>query len=154
MALLLGAGLLRGATAEPVAVPDTCEREVAIALRLTGMKFCSFVEPAVVGIMLTVTFVQSMFIGYLLLAKRIEGYTEPEVDEEVPAEGQRLEELGAAAGVMESLRRESPRHHLEQAGRGSHGGEPRGDGRTSERDGGRQQRDRRAALDILVLPER
>ena len=47
------------------------------------------------GIMLTVTIVQSMFIGYLLLAKRIEGYIKPEVDEEVPAEGHRLKELDA-----------------------------------------------------------
>ena len=37
---------------------------------------------------------------------------------------------------------------------GSTVGEPRGNGGTSEQDGGRQQRDRRAALDILVPPER
>ena len=154
MFLLLGATLLCGVAAEPIATADTCEREAAVALRLPRMRFCSFVEPTVVGIMLTVTIVQSMFIGYLLLAKQIEGYDEPEVDEEVPAEGHRLEELDAAAGVMESLRRQSPWRHLEQAGRGAHGGESRGDGGTSEQDGGRQQRDRRAALDILVPPER
>ena len=113
MFLLLGATLLCGVAAEPVAVADTCEREAAVTLRLTRMKFCSFVEPTVVGIMLTVTIAQSMFIGYLLLAKRIHGYDEPEVDETVPAESHSLEELSDAAGVTESPRHGPPRRLLE-----------------------------------------
>ena len=115
MFLLLGATLLCGVAAEPVAVADTCEREAAVTLRLTRMKFCSFVEPTVVGIMLTVTIVQSMFIGYLLLAKQIHGSVGREADESMSAESRSLEEPSDAAGVMESPRQGSPWH----AGRGS-----------------------------------
>ena len=122
MLLWFGVMLLCGAAAEPVASADTCEREVAVALRLPRMRFCSFVEPTVVGIMLTVTIVQSMFIGYLLLAKQIHGYGDLEVDEQVPAENHSLDELSDAAGVMENPRHGPPRRLLEQAGRGSRGG--------------------------------
>ena len=60
------------------------------------MRFCSFVEPAVVGIMLAVTIVQSLFIAYLLLAKRIHGYSGRDTDEASPTESRSLEEAVAA----------------------------------------------------------
>ena len=119
MFLLLGATLLCGVAAEPIASADTCEREAAVALRLPRMRFCSFVEPTVVGIMLTVTIAQSMFIGYLLLAKQIHGYGGREADERIPAEGRSLEEFSDAAGVMESPRLGPPPH----ADRESRGGQ-------------------------------
>ena len=60
------------------------------------MRFCSFVEPTVVGIMLAVTIVQSLFIAYLLLAKRIHGYSGRDTDRASPIESRSLEEAVAA----------------------------------------------------------
>ena len=95
MFLLFGATLLCGVAAEPLASADTCEREAAVALRLPRMRFCSFVEPTVIGIMLAVTIVQSMFIGYLLLAKRIHGYSGRETNKATRAESRSLDEAVA-----------------------------------------------------------
>ena len=94
--LLVGAMLLSSVAAEPTVSAETCTTEATAASGLPRMRFCSFVEPTVVGIMLAVTIVQSMFIVYLLLAKRIHGYSGRKTDKATRAESRSLEEAVAA----------------------------------------------------------
>ena len=54
-------------------------------MKSTGLRFCGFVEPIVVVTLLTILLVQSILIGYLLIAKKVERYEE-HVDAETPDE--------------------------------------------------------------------